>query len=44
MSLGSSATKWQTSLLLSRSREWQQVSDKEKKRIGLEFEDDGEFW
>lgn len=26
------------------SREWQQVSDKEKKRIGLEFEDDGEFW
>ena len=30
--------------LLSRSPEWTNISDKEKEKLGLTFEDDGDFW
>ena len=30
--------------LLSRSPEWTSISDKEKEKLGLSFDDDGEFW
>jgi len=30
--------------LLDRSREWQVVSDAEKRTLGLTFDGDGEFW
>ena len=26
------------------SREWQSINDAERKRLGLTFDDDGEFW
>ena len=29
---------------LVRSKEWSQISEKEKNKLGLKVEDDGEFW
>ena len=30
--------------LLSRSPEWTNISEKEREKLGLTFNDDGEFW
>ena len=30
--------------LLSRSPEWANISEKEREKLGLTFNDDGEFW
>jgi hypothetical protein len=30
--------------LLFRSPEWNSISDRERQRLGLTFQDDGEFW
>ena len=30
--------------LLSRSPEWSNISEKEREKLGLTFNDDGEFW
>lgn len=30
--------------LLSRSPEWANITDKEREKLGLTFDDDGEFW
>lgn len=30
--------------MLSRSPEWNNISEKEREKLGLTFNDDGEFW